>query len=449
MRKPHLVSLVLGIVLVAGTAVPTAAFAETTTASHPTTKVSARTLLKHLAVKAESHASSYERSEFRLWVDADRDGEDTRAEVLKAESSKPVTESKYHAIKSGHWTSRYDGKTLTSASKLDIDHLVPLEEAWTSGAYKWPAAKREAYANDLGYAASLVAVSAHANRSKGDKEPNAYLPPKKAYRCTYVRNWIAVKARWKLSVDKTEKKHLTADLKKYCSSTSVVKPTAPTAPNVIALPAPSTAASAPATTATSSTLTVSWPSYTCPAGSGGSLAGWDISVAGSAAYPGTTPVNASPRSITIAADREPGTITVRYAAYCGSRKSPYSPATRVAVNAAAPVPTSTPTPTPTPTLTPAPPVTSTPVAPQYANCAAADAAGVSPIYSWQSGYSSNLDGDHDGVACEAGDPYSTNPNYTPPSYPSGATAICRDGSYSYSANRSGTCSGHGGVSRWL
>lgn len=29
------------------------------------------------------------------------------------------------------------------------------------------------------------------------------------------------------------------------------------------------------------------------------------------------------------------------------------------------------------------------------------------------------------------------------------TAICRDGTYSYSSNRRGTCSHHGGVARWL
>jgi hypothetical protein len=31
----------------------------------------------------------------------------------------------------------------------------------------------------------------------------------------------------------------------------------------------------------------------------------------------------------------------------------------------------------------------------------------------------------------------------------GATAVCKDGTYSYSQSRRGTCSGHGGVAQWL
>ncbi|PYS22141.1 MAG: hypothetical protein DMF72_14345 [Acidobacteria bacterium] len=35
------------------------------------------------------------------------------------------------------------------------------------------------------------------------------------------------------------------------------------------------------------------------------------------------------------------------------------------------------------------------------------------------------------------------------SVPSGATAKCRDGSFSFSQNHRGTCSHHGGVAQWL
>ncbi|WP_375404842.1 HNH endonuclease family protein [uncultured Amnibacterium sp.] len=199
----------------------------------PTGKSSALALLGKLKVKAESHSSSYKRTKFELWIDANGDHENTRAEVLKSESKTKVTENTRHTVKKGTWTSPYDGTATTVASKLDIDHLVPVEEAWTSGAYGWSAKEREANANDLGYGASLTAVTTHANRSKGDREPNAYLPTLTSYRCTYVRNWIAVKYRWKLAVNTAEKSALTTDIATYCASNDWVK--TPGTPNVKAL----------------------------------------------------------------------------------------------------------------------------------------------------------------------------------------------------------------------
>jgi hypothetical protein len=190
-------------------------------------QASAWTLLDHLKVAKESHASTFKRSKFKLWVDANHDGESTRAEVLKAESKKKVTENSRHTVKTGKWTSAYDGATFTGGSKLDIDQLVPLQEAWTSGASSWSTKKRTAYANDIGYSPSLIAVSKHANRSKGDKEPNGYLPTQASYRCAYVRNYIAVKSRWRLQVDTTEQKALKTDLAAYCANPYVAKPGKP------------------------------------------------------------------------------------------------------------------------------------------------------------------------------------------------------------------------------
>lgn len=205
----------------------------------PRGKSSAAVLLSKLKIKGETHSSSYRRSKFKLWVDANGDHEDTRAEVLKSESKKKATLNSRHTVKTGKWISPYDGKTVMVASKLDIDHMVPLQEAWTSGAYSWSANKREAYANDLGYGASLIAVTKHANRSKGDKEPNGYLPTLKSYRCSYTRNWIAVKARWGLSVDRAEKTALTADLTTYCTSNDwVTSPGKPVIAELIPKPKP-------------------------------------------------------------------------------------------------------------------------------------------------------------------------------------------------------------------
>ncbi|GMA89421.1 hypothetical protein GCM10025868_46710 [Angustibacter aerolatus] len=100
----------------------------------------------------------------------------------------------------------YDGAKVTAATKLDIDHMVPLNEAWQSGAFKWDAATRTRYANDLGYKHSLVAVTAHANRSKGDKEPQAWMPAKST--CWYVTRWTVVKWRWHLNINPAEKNYL-------------------------------------------------------------------------------------------------------------------------------------------------------------------------------------------------------------------------------------------------
>jgi Excalibur calcium-binding domain/Protein of unknown function (DUF1524) len=175
------------------------------------TKVSTRTLLSQLSVRAE-HSSGYARSKFRLWVDADHDRCNTRAEVLIAEARTAPRRSATCALTGGRWVSSYDGRTFASASGLDIDHVVPLAEAWQSGAHRWTTATRTAYANDLGYARSLVAVSASANRSKGEKEPQSWMPARSG--CSYVTSWVAVKWRWKLSVNSAErayaKKKLTA-----------------------------------------------------------------------------------------------------------------------------------------------------------------------------------------------------------------------------------------------
>jgi hypothetical protein len=339
-RKPHLVSFVVGVVVCAASITPTVAFAQPSQVSHAAaTKVSAKKLLRVLHVKAEKHASTYARGKFEAWVDADHDGEDTRAEVLRAESLTSVTENRYGTVKTGKWVSRYDGRTYTAASKLDIDHLVPLQEAWVSGASGWSATKRTAYANDLGYAADLIAVSAHANRSKGDREPNAYLPAKLAYRCTYVKNYIAVKFRWKLSVNASEKKALSSDLAKYCSTLLVVKPGKPNIKQLTDAPRGAGDEPAPITTARPTPTPVSTQT----------------------SVPTPSPTwSASP----------------------------------------SPVPTSAPAPTQTPLPTAAPPQSGTD--PDYGTCSNAKAhhahtpyyRGVDPEYAYYQ------DRDHDGVVCE-------------------------------------------------
>jgi hypothetical protein len=79
---------------------------------------------------------------------------------------------------------------------FDIDHLSPLAEAWDSGAWAWDADTRMRYADDLDDPRSLIAVSASANRSKGDQDPAEWMPPAASYACTYITDWVAVKTRW-------------------------------------------------------------------------------------------------------------------------------------------------------------------------------------------------------------------------------------------------------------
>lgn len=163
-------------------------------------------MLNSLTVSTPS-TQTYNRDYFKHWVDSNGDGCTARAEVLKIESLKPTTvkAGTTCTIETGEWFSVYDNKTITTASTVDIDHFVPLNEAWKSGAYSWDAKKREIYANDLEYAPSLIAVTATSNRSKSDQDPTTWMPPEGSYRCTYTATWITVKWRWQLTIDTAEK----------------------------------------------------------------------------------------------------------------------------------------------------------------------------------------------------------------------------------------------------
>jgi uncharacterized membrane protein YgcG len=159
--------------------------------------------IRDLPVASETR-SGYDRDKFRHWTDANGDCQDTRSEVLRQETSARITGA--CTVVTGRWKSIYDGLTWTQASDVDIDHLVPLAEAWDSGAKKWSPATRRAYANDLGDARSLIAMTDNLNQSKGDKDPAQWMPGQR--RCTYVAQWVAVKIRWSLKVDQAEKRAL-------------------------------------------------------------------------------------------------------------------------------------------------------------------------------------------------------------------------------------------------
>ena len=167
----------------------------------------------------EDQVGGYARSLFRHWIDADKDGCNTRYEVLIAEA---IVKPKVGAgcyLTGGKWKSPYEGKVFTNPTGLDIDHMVPLAEAWRSGAWAWTAAQRMEFANDLEDSRSLLAVTASLNRSKGDRDVAGWLPVKA--QCAYIANWIAVKSRFDLTVDPTEGEFLQSKIT-ICKITNVV-----------------------------------------------------------------------------------------------------------------------------------------------------------------------------------------------------------------------------------
>jgi hypothetical protein len=111
-------------------------------------------------------------------------------------------------VNTGKWLSLYDGETWTRASDVDIDHVVALGEAWRSGAWKWSAARRQAYANDLGVSWTLRAVTDNVNQEKSDDDPTNWLPPLESATCIYLTDWVAVKIRWKLTIDAEERQSI-------------------------------------------------------------------------------------------------------------------------------------------------------------------------------------------------------------------------------------------------
>ena len=92
-----------------------------------------QTAISGLPVATEVR-TGYARDKFRLWVDADGDGCDTRKEVLISEADDPVTVGSGCSLSGGRWFSYYDRVSWTDSGRIDIDHVVPLAEAWDSGA---------------------------------------------------------------------------------------------------------------------------------------------------------------------------------------------------------------------------------------------------------------------------------------------------------------------------
>jgi hypothetical protein len=162
----------------------------------------ARRQLDELKVAPDGPMDGYSRDRFPHWSNQG-EGCNTREVVLKRDGDGVKVDDKCRPT-TGSWTSPYDGETWTDPSDVDIDHVVPLAEAWRSGASTWTDDEREQFANDLD-GVNLLAVTDRVNQAKGDKGPESWRPPLESYWCTYAIYWIDVKHTWELTVEEEEK----------------------------------------------------------------------------------------------------------------------------------------------------------------------------------------------------------------------------------------------------
>jgi hypothetical protein len=180
----------------------TAAQTTGTAAAPPIAPGEAKAQLAQLKVAVRGTMDGYSREKFPHWDKVDG-ACDTREQVLKRDG-KDVTTNADCAPKSGTWVSEYDGETWKKASDVDIDHMVPLGQAWVSGAKAWTTERREQFANDL-IRPQLHAVTDNLNEQKSDKAPDQWKPPLVSYWCTYATDWIVVKSNYGLTITVPEK----------------------------------------------------------------------------------------------------------------------------------------------------------------------------------------------------------------------------------------------------
>lgn len=168
---------------------------------------------------ADESRTGYKRTLFKHWTGVGNSC-DSRKAVIIAEAILKPSVLPGCLLKGGDWLSIYDNVRVTDAAKLDVDHMVPLAEAWDSGASAWDALKREKYANDQTDPRHLIAVTGGSNRQKSDRDPSEWMPSNKTYTCEYVANWVTIKVRWSLTVDAKEKAALISNLK-GCKTTKI------------------------------------------------------------------------------------------------------------------------------------------------------------------------------------------------------------------------------------
>jgi hypothetical protein len=186
---------------------------DTATAQDVPTAIS---VLNKLAVKGRAAKTGYTREQFPHWSDLNRNGCDTRNEILERDLTTVIFKvgTKDCKVITGSLLDPYSGKVISfssTKSTVDIDHVVALSNAWQTGAAYFDKTKREAIANDP---LNLLAVDYSLNRQKGDGDAATWLPPLKSYRCDYVARQVAVKAKYALWVTAPEKDAIVKILEK-------------------------------------------------------------------------------------------------------------------------------------------------------------------------------------------------------------------------------------------
>ncbi|MGW2707092.1 GmrSD restriction endonuclease domain-containing protein [Streptomyces sp. NPDC001340] len=170
----------------------------------------ARSELAALTVAPPHSMDGYARDKFDIWS-TQPDGCTTRQDVL-ARDGKDVQDKPDHCQPaSGSWYSVYDDTTVTDVAQATIDHMVPLAEAWRSGADTWTADQRKAFGNDLKDPQLLIA-SESSNSSKSDSGPADWKPTNHAFWCTYAKDYTHIKSIWKLTTTGQEKTALSSML---------------------------------------------------------------------------------------------------------------------------------------------------------------------------------------------------------------------------------------------
>jgi len=177
-------------------------------------------VLETLAVKGRAPKTGYTRDQFgAAWADVDHNGCDTRNDVLKRDLTGIVFKvgTRSCVVASGVLVDRYSGESINfvrgniTSMEVQIDHVVALSNAWQTGAFKLSADQRIALANDP---LNLFAVKGSLNQQKSDGDAATWLPPLKSFRCAYVAQQIAVKAKYSLWVVAPEKAAMVAILAK-------------------------------------------------------------------------------------------------------------------------------------------------------------------------------------------------------------------------------------------
>jgi hypothetical protein len=203
-----LTALLLGVLLVAWSTLLTAPAAHAYPPDPPSLST-VRSELAAIPTAPEGSMSGYSRDLFPHW--STQSGTcNTRETVLKRDGVDVVTDSSCAAT-SGSWYSVYDGTWNHASSDVDIDHVIALAEAWTSGASGWTTTRRQQFANSLGDG-QLIAVTDNVNSSKSDRDSAEWQPPRAAYHCMFAKHVVHVKYSWGLSMDSAEKSAVDAML---------------------------------------------------------------------------------------------------------------------------------------------------------------------------------------------------------------------------------------------